>query len=356
MPKKTLSTIATIGESLSSVIQASKNINCIPTGCTLLDLALAAESNNGYSGIVEGRITNIFGDESSGKTLLSLSIGGQLQLIDGTARVYIDDVENALDVVWAIECFGLDPDRTFLLNSDTVESMEKNVTLVCESAKKDRVKALYILDSLDALTTQMEKDDLAKRVRGKTTSDEDIEQRNMRIKLEKSNLMSSFYNSMKKKLPQSGVTLIVISQVRTNLRKVFGDKDDIAGGNATKFYSTHRIKIVKTGTIYQQVASRKRAIGVKTKAKIIKNKVQEPYHEAEFPIYFNKGIDDIEACVDFLMSMKEVNPKAIKWYGRTYKSKKDFILSIKENGNRMKRVKDKVRKTWFEKIKIKVGE
>ena len=347
-----------LGQCLSDLYEQEKDFSCIHTGSTLLDLALAANSVDGTTGFVRKRVAQIYGKESSGKTLVCLSTAGCFHEQEPKGDVYINDVENALDVHWAVETFGLNPKRTYIKNSKTVEQMEQHVLDVCARAKQKKRPALYVLDSLDALETQMAKENVKKRKkaaekkRKEEGEEEDFDKRNMRERLEKAQLMYSFFESVVGNFKKDDITFLIISQAKIDPTKMFGDKETTSGGGGPKFFSTHRLLIKDIGKLSKKVGGKRKTLGVKTRCKVVKNKVQEPLHFAEFPIYYMRGIDDVRSCVEFLIDMKVLNKKSLQWKSKTFKSQKKLIAFIKRDDRKINKLKKMTRKTWMSKMKL----
>lgn len=311
-----------LGETLQQSLAIEKKF--IKTGSFLFDLALGG-------GILQGRIINIMGDPSAGKTLECLSIIQQFleQYPEGIA--YFNDAESALDPFWAKHTFKLDETRVRLPNSETVEHFFDSVKEAINKSKKDKQPFIYILDSLDALKTERT------IVVRKDTTD------SMRDKLDKASVMRQKIPSILKGLQLTNSILIVISQSTAKIGVLFGDKSDITGGSAIKFYSSQRIKTAEKGKIKDK---KNRIIGVLLKVKTIKNKVAIPFREAEFPVYFAYGIDDTESCVNFILENSSIfgKKKSLCYKNKTFKSKKELIDYFRQQKN--SKLEKLVLKVW----------
>jgi len=333
-----------VGITLEKALEVKKQF--IKTGSTLLDLSLGG-------GILQGRIINIICDESTGKTLLALAIARHIHLKGGW--VVYDDAEATLDTVRAAKVFKLNPTETIVRCSETVEDFYKAVLKTCLKSKREKRPALYVLDTLDALGTKMSQVTDAD-VEKLLNRDRDLEI-SMRDKLDKSLMMSSVLSLINKKLADSDVTLIIISQTRAKIGVMFGERTDISSGRALKFYASQRLKLAEVGKIVEKVKGngrRKKIVGINIKAKVIKNKVAEPLQECEFPFYFNTGIDDIGSCVDFLRNNTSLLGKGTSFLyrGKKFKGRKKFILFIMALDKRQDRIRKMVRQVWQKEFKI----
>lgn len=334
-----------VGDGVSFQDLLKKEKKFIKTGSLLLDLALGG-------GILRGSIFNIFGDESTGKTLVAVSVGVMAQK-DGGYIVY-DDAEGTLDIHRAVKVMGLDPERAIYRKDRTVETLYKGLLSEVIKHKKNMKKSgkedfcLYVLDSLDALHTNISASVIEKateeaRKKGVEVEELDV---SMRDKLDKSAMMSWLLSVLGGELSSCDITLMVISQVRAKVGVMFGDKDDISGGKALKFYSSQRVQLYDIGKI--KIGDK--IEGVKVRAKVKKNKVDKPFREAVFPIYFEYGIDDVESCIDFLRENSDLlGKKGMYLYKRkSFKSKKSMVDYVKENESVRKDIEELVRKVWKE--------
>lgn len=258
----------------------------VKSGCTLLDLAI------GGGLAILGRMTNVIGDKSTGKTLLMIEACANFHRDYPKGKIKYDEAEAAFDQSYAatlgmpIEAvdFGVDD----IL--DTVEDFERNLKKFCAECKKAKVPGLYILDSLDALSDEAE----MARETGEAT-----------YGTGKAKQMSQMFRKLIREIDDAQVALIIVSQIRDKIGFVIGEKTTRSGGKALDFYASVALKLAHIATLVTTVKGIKRATGVRVKAKVTKNKIGLPFREAQFVIRFGYGVENYEAGMEWMIENKQ---------------------------------------------------
>lgn len=257
-----------------------ERIPSIPTSCLGLDLAL------GVGGVPKGRIIEIYGPESSGKTTLTLHIAAECQKAGGT--VAFIDAEHALDTVYA-QKLGVDIPNTLISQPDSGEQALEITDMLVRSGAVD----LLIVDSVAALTPRAELEG-------------DMGDSHMGLQ---ARLMSQALRKLTGSINRSNTTVIFINQLRMKIGVMFGNPETTTGGNALKFYSSVRLDIRRTGAIKNGDA----VIGNRTKVKVVKNKVAPPFKVVEFDIMYGEGISQMGDLIDLGVANNIIN-KAGAWF------------------------------------------
>jgi len=275
-------------------------IDGIATGSLSLDIAL------GGSGIPRGRVVEIFGPESSGKTTLTLHIIASTQKIGGVAAFI--DAEHALDPSWA-KRLGVKLDDLLVSQPDTGEQALE----ICELLVRSNAVDVIVIDSVAALIPRAE-------IEG--------EMGDSHMGLQ-ARLMSQALRKLTGAISKSKCTVIFINQIREKIGVMFGNPETTPGGRALKFYSSIRIDVRRTGSIKEGEV----AVGNRTRARVVKNKIAPPFRDAEFDIMFDRGIS-YEGDVIDLAVLANVVEKSGAWYnykatrlGQGRENAKQFLVT-----------------------------
>ena len=262
----------------------------IKTGSTLLDLVLGG-------GYPLGRIVNIVGDESTGKTLLAMEAFANFKRQFPKGKSYFDEAEAAFDDDY-IRSLGIPLDDVEFVKDEegnktkTVEQWYENLCKVIEKHEESGTPALYVLDSLDALS------DVAEMDRGFEEGT---------YGTGKAKNISKLFRMLVSDIERTKICVIIISQVRDKIGATFGKKKTRAGGKALNFYASQALWLAHKEDIKGTWKGNARQVGVKVRAKCEKNKVSLPGRECDFRILFGYGVDDERSCIDWLASMKGVD-------------------------------------------------
>ena len=259
---------------------ASRDIEAISTGSIGLDVAL------GIGGLPRGRVVEIYGPESSGKTTLTLQVIAEAQKLGGTAAFV--DAEHALDPGYA-EKLGVNVDELLVSQPDTGEQALEITDMLVRSGAVD----IVVIDSVAALTPKAE-------IEG--------EMGDSHMGLQ-ARLMSQALRKLTANIQRSNTMVVFINQIRMKIGVMFGSPETTTGGNALKFYSSVRLDIRRIGAIKKG----DEVIGNQTRVKVVKNKVSPPFKQAEFEILYGHGISRLGEIIDLGVQHGIVD-KAGSWY------------------------------------------
>jgi recombination protein RecA len=261
------------------------DVEVVPTGSLSLDLALGG-------GLPRGRIVEIYGPESSGKTTVTLHAIAEIQRRGGTAAFI--DAEHALDPVYA-KRIGVDTANLLLSQPDSGEQALE----IAETLVRSNAVDIIVIDSVAALVPRAEiEGDMGDSLPGL-----------------QARLMSQALRKLTAVISRSKTTIIFINQIRMKIGVMFGNPETTSGGNALKFYSSVRMDIRRIGQIKQAET----IVGNRTRIKVVKNKIAPPFKEAEFDIMYNAGISRSGDILD-LATNREIVEKSGAWYA--YKGEK----------------------------------
>ncbi len=261
-------------------VTTAKGIEVVSTGSLSLDIAL------GSGGLPKGRIVEIYGPESSGKTTMTLETIAQLQKSGGTAAFI--DAEHALDPVYA-EKIGINLDDLLISQPDTGEQALE----ICDMLVRSGAVDMVVVDSVAALTPKAE-------IEG--------EMGDSHMGLQ-ARLMSQALRKLTANIKRSNTLVVFINQLRMKIGVMFGNPETTTGGNALKFYASVRLDIRRIGAIKKG----DEVIGNETRVKVVKNKVAPPFKQAEFEILYGEGVSFLGELVDLGVKYGFVN-KAGSWY------------------------------------------
>ncbi len=289
-------------------------IPAISTGSLGLDIAL------GIGGLPRGRIVEIYGPESSGKTTLTLQVIAEAQKAGGTCAFI--DAEHALDPIYAGN-LGVDVDNLLVSQPDTGEQALEICDMVVRSGAVDVV----VVDSVAALTPKAE-------IEG------DMGDSHMGLQ---ARLMSQALRKMTANIKNSNTLVIFINQIRMKIGVMFGSPETTTGGNALKFYSSVRLDIRRIGSIKEG----DEVVGNETRVKVVKNKVAPPFRQTEFQIMYGQGIHHLGEVIDIGVKLNLIE-KSGAWYAykgdKIGQGKKNVSTYLEENPEIAEEIETQIRK------------
>ena len=292
-----------------------EKIPAISTGSLGLDLAL------GIGGLPRGRVVEIYGPESSGKTTLALEVIAQCQKLGGTAAFI--DAEHALDPIYA-EKLGVDIEELLISQPDTGEQALEVTDIMVHSGGIE----VLVIDSVAALVPKAE-------IEG--------EMGDSHIGLQ-ARLMSQALRKLTGNVKKSNTLVIFINQIRYKIGVMFGSPETTSGGNALKFYASVRLDIRRIGTVKEG----DEVVGNETRVKVVKNKVAPPFKQAEFQIIYNKGINRLGELIDKGSDLGIIE-KSGAWYSlegeKIGQGKANAVEFLEENPNIAKKIEKQILET-----------
>ena len=302
------------------------NVEAIPTGALSLDIAL------GIGGIPRGRIIEIFGPESSGKTTLALHMIAEAQKLGGEAAFI--DAEHALDPVYA-KHLGVDIDNLIVSQPDTGEQ----ALVIAEALVRSGAIDIIVIDSVAALVPKAE-------IYG------DMGDSHVCLQ---GRLMSQALRKLASVINKSKSVIVFINQLREKIGVMFGNPETTPGGRALKFYSSVRLDIRKIETMKQDGE----VVGNRAKVKVVKNKVAPPFREAEFDIVYGKGISKVGNILDLGVNLDIVN-KSGAWFSyngeRIGQGRENAKKYLEEHPNITAEIEKRVRDSFSEAFEKSLGD
>ncbi len=293
-----------------------EDIKVIPTGSVAVDVA------TGVGGIPRGRIVEIFGPESSGKTTLALHMIAEAQKLGGIAAFV--DAEHAMDPLYAKK-LGVNTDDLLVSQPDYGEQALEIVDALVRSGAVD----LIVVDSVAALVPKAE-------IEG------DMGDSHVGLQ---ARLMSQALRKLTGNLNRSSTALVFINQIRMKIGVMYGNPETTTGGNALKFYSTMRLDIRKLTALKEGPD----VIGNRTRVKVVKNKIAPPFKQAEFDIYYGEGISRESSLIDLAVAV-DIIDKSGAWYSykdqRLGQGRENVRAFLKDNPELTAEIEEQVRKAY----------
>ncbi len=297
-------------------------VESIPTGCLSLDLAL------GVFGVPRGRIIEVYGPESSGKTTLALHIVSEAQKRGGACAIV--DAEHALDPEYAKK-IGVDIKQVLISQPDTGEQALDIVETLVRSNALD----VIVIDSVAALTPKAELEG-------------DMGDQHMGLQ---ARLMSQALRKLTGIISRSNTIVVFINQIRQKIGIVFGNPETTTGGNALKFYASVRIEVRRSA----QIKMGEKIIGNRTKVKIVKNKVAAPFRTCEFDIMYNEGISVSGDLLDAGVELGVVTKSGNSYSFQSEKlgiGRENAKAALRERPDLMAQIREKCINNWQEREKL----
>ena len=292
------------------------NVEVIPTGSLALDLAL------GVGGVPRGRVSEIYGPESSGKTTICQHIVAEAQKMGGLAAFI--DMEHALDPTYAARC-GVDVENLYIAQPDTGEQALEIAEALVRSGAMDVV----VVDSVAALVPRAE-------IEG------DMGDAHMGLQ---ARLMSQALRKLSGVIKQSNTAMVFTNQLRMKIGVMFGNPETTSGGRALKFYSSVRLDVRRI----QSIKDKGEVVGSRTRVRVTKNKVAPPFRQAEFDIMYNEGISRVGDILDIGVDLGVIDKRGSFYnYGeqRLAQGRENAKTFLRENPEISAEIEAKIRETF----------
>jgi recombination protein RecA len=292
------------------------NVEVIPTGSLALDLAL------GVGGVPRGRVTEIYGPESSGKTTICQHIVAEAQKMGGLAAFI--DMEHALDPSYAARC-GVDVENLYIAQPDTGEQALEIAEALVRSGAMD----IVVVDSVAALVPRAE-------IEG------DMGDAHMGLQ---ARLMSQALRKLSGVIKQSNTSMVFTNQLRMKIGVMFGNPETTSGGRALKFYASVRLDVRRI----QSIKDKGEVVGSRTRVRVTKNKVAPPFRQAEFDIMYNEGISRVGDILDIGVDLGVIDKRGSFYnYGeqRLAQGRENAKVFLRENPEMSAEIESRIRETF----------
>jgi len=314
---------------VQKIVVNEEPLSFINSGCSLLNCVISGKVDGGYP---QGRVTNIVGDKSTGKTLLAIEACANFAVQHPKGKIFYNETEAAFDKPYAAS-LGMPIERiTFTPQCYTVEDWYDHLVEVIKSEANEPI--LYILDSLDALSDEAE---LARDITDATYGQN------------KAKKMSELFRRLNQQMSGSNIALIIVSQVRAKIGVKFGRQTTRAGGKALDFFASLVIFLAHIKTLTKTKKKVVRPTGVIIKVKCDKNKVSMPFRECEFPVIFNFGVDSVAAALEWAIANRQY-----KFFGLSSEVKakeylkESYSWSTEEYFKELHHINQGLQKAWDE--------
>jgi len=328
----------------------------IPSGVTLLNCACSDDPTGAF---VLGQIVTLPGGSVGGKTMLAITMLAECCADERFNKydLYYDDGEEASSSIDIPYLFGNKMEDRIKapaydangdpMPSETIQNFKGGILRLCEDSKSPFI---YILDSLDSLTTDEEMEKEYKKAIAQAKSAEAVSELKGSYKTEKAKHIGEALRMIRGKLKRTKSALFIVQQIRDRIGTGFGKKTTTSGGHAPFYYSFHQVWLTKTSNLTKTVGGIKRKVGSRTLAEVTKNKLNGKMNEIEFDIYYDYGIDDVAANIDFLVEYKwwKKEKETIIAHDLNMKAGRTGLIEKIENEQAEGELKKIIGKVWSE--------